>query len=52
LIFAKDPDTASILSTYFASGRIQKVYFGVSAKKPKKKKQGWVQGEMVNLEAH
>jgi tRNA pseudouridine32 synthase / 23S rRNA pseudouridine746 synthase len=47
LVLAKDPEMASMLSQSFAHGRIQKIYFGVSAKKPKKKKQGWVAGGMV-----
>ena len=47
LVLAKDAATASILSDYFARGKIQKVYFGLSAKKPQKKKQGLVQGGMA-----
>ena len=47
LVLAKDQRTASTLSKYFASGKVQKIYVGVSNKKPKKKKQGWVNGEMV-----
>jgi len=47
LVFAKDASTASTLSDYFARGEIQKVYFGLSAKKPQKKKQGLVQGGMT-----
>ena len=47
LVFAKDATTASILSEFFAEGKIQKIYFGLSAKKPKKKKQGLVQGGMT-----
>jgi 23S rRNA-/tRNA-specific pseudouridylate synthase len=47
LVLAKDATTASTLSDYFARGEIQKVYFGLSAKKPQKKKQGLVQGGMT-----
>lgn len=47
LVFAKDASTASTLSDYFARGEIQKVYFGLSVKKPQKKKQGLVQGGMA-----
>jgi len=47
LVLAKDPQSASTLSDYFARGEIQKVYFGLSAKKPQKKKQGLVQGGMT-----
>ncbi len=47
LVLAKDSQSASTLSDYFARGEIQKVYFGLSAKKPQKKKQGLVQGGMT-----
>jgi tRNA pseudouridine32 synthase/23S rRNA pseudouridine746 synthase len=47
LILAKDVGMAQALTECFAEGRIQKVYMGVSAKRPSKKKQGWVQGGMV-----
>jgi tRNA pseudouridine32 synthase / 23S rRNA pseudouridine746 synthase len=47
LVLAKDQEMASMLSQSFAHGRIQKIYFGISARKPKKKKQGWVTGGMV-----
>jgi 23S rRNA-/tRNA-specific pseudouridylate synthase len=47
LVLAKDATTASTLSDYFARGKIQKVYFGLSTKKPQKKKQGLVQGGMT-----
>lgn len=47
LVLAKDATTASTLSGFFARGKIQKVYFGLSSKKPKKKKQGLVQGGMT-----
>jgi tRNA pseudouridine32 synthase / 23S rRNA pseudouridine746 synthase len=46
LVFAKDQEMASALSRKFAQGKIRKIYFGISAKKPKKKKQGWVIGGM------
>jgi 23S rRNA-/tRNA-specific pseudouridylate synthase len=44
---AKDAAMASHLTKSFAQQEIQKVYFGMSAKRPTKKKQGWVQGGMV-----
>lgn len=47
LVLAKDQESASTLSDYFARGEIQKIYFGLSAKKPQKKKQGLVQGGMT-----
>ena len=56
LLFAKSPSVASMLMTKFAnngSGKDQKddgivkLYFGISGKKPTKKKQGWVNGIMV-----
>lgn len=47
LVLAKDAEMAAALSQNFAQGKIRKIYFGVSAKKPKKKKQGWVTGGMV-----
>jgi hypothetical protein len=43
---AKDPEMASILSTAFREQTVSKYYVGLSAKKPTKKKQGWVKGEM------
>eukprot|EP00537_Pseudo-nitzschia_pungens_P005748 CAMPEP_0172377210 /NCGR_PEP_ID=MMETSP1060-20121228/68782_2 /TAXON_ID=37318 /ORGANISM="Pseudo-nitzschia pungens, Strain cf. cingulata" /LENGTH=388 /DNA_ID=CAMNT_0013104879 /DNA_START=1 /DNA_END=1170 /DNA_ORIENTATION=- len=46
LVLAKDASTASALSDFFARSDIQKIYFGLSTKKPKKKKQGLVQGGM------
>jgi len=46
LVFAKDKSTASILSKYFAEKKIDKIYFGISGKKPIKKKQGLVEGGM------
>ena len=47
LLMAKDEGMAQALTRAFANGEISKVYLGVSAKKPTKKKQGWVQGGMV-----
>jgi tRNA pseudouridine32 synthase/23S rRNA pseudouridine746 synthase len=46
LIFAKDADMASQLTGCFANKKVQKFYVGISAKPPKKKKQGLVQGGM------
>lgn len=46
LIFAKDADMAGQLTKLFADNEIQKVYVGISTKRPKKKKQGWIQGGM------
>jgi pseudouridine synthase Rlu family protein len=47
LVLAKDQTTATTLSKFFAQGKIKKLYIGMSSKKPKKKKQGWVSGDMV-----
>lgn len=47
LVMAKDAELAKDLTCAFAAGDISKVYFGISAKRPTKKKQGWVQGGMV-----
>jgi tRNA pseudouridine32 synthase/23S rRNA pseudouridine746 synthase len=46
LVFAKDAEMASVLSDAFRDKEIQKVYVGVSSQRPRKKKQGWVQGGM------
>ena len=46
LVVAKDSKMAACLTDAFTNRRIQKVYVGISAKPPKKKKQGWVQGGM------
>jgi 23S rRNA-/tRNA-specific pseudouridylate synthase len=46
-VFAKDSLTASALTRAFSDKKIEKLYFGLSTKKPKKKKQGWVKGNMV-----
>eukprot|EP00545_Synedropsis_sp_CCMP1620_P005495 CAMPEP_0119023490 /NCGR_PEP_ID=MMETSP1176-20130426/30068_1 /TAXON_ID=265551 /ORGANISM="Synedropsis recta cf, Strain CCMP1620" /LENGTH=245 /DNA_ID=CAMNT_0006978577 /DNA_START=1 /DNA_END=735 /DNA_ORIENTATION=+ len=47
LLLAKDAETAKILSHKFRDGAITKYYCGISAKKPTKKKQGWVKGNMI-----
>ena len=47
LLMAKDEGMARALTGAFANGEISKVYLGVSAKKPTKKKQGLVQGGMI-----
>ena len=47
LLLAKDPEMASILTARFRSNQIVKYYCGISSKKPTKKKQGWIQGNMV-----
>lgn len=46
LLFAKDPEMAAILSRAFRENLITKYYVGISNRKPKKKKQGWVRGNM------
>lgn len=47
LLFAKDPEMAGILSGAFRDNQVVKYYVGLSNMKPKKKKQGWVKGNMV-----
>lgn len=47
LLFAKDPVTAGKLTGLFRERRVMKYYVGISNKRPKKKKQGWVRGRMV-----
>jgi tRNA pseudouridine32 synthase/23S rRNA pseudouridine746 synthase len=47
LVFAKDSTTANTLITKFRRKEIRKYYFALSGKKPKKKKQGWVRGQMI-----
>lgn len=47
LLFAKDGEMAAILSKAFRDKTAVKYYFGISNRKPKKKKQGWVKGTMV-----
>ena len=47
LLFAKDSTTAGELIRKFQKREVTKYYFAISGKKPKKKKQGWVKGQMV-----
>lgn len=47
LILAKDVAMAQALTASFANGQVAKIYMGISARRPTKKKQGWVQGGMV-----
>ncbi len=50
LILAKNRETAGILGKSFrgdSSNSVSKYYVALSSKKPKKKKQGWVKGDMV-----
>jgi len=47
LMFAKDEEMAGLLSKAFREKKITKYYTAISAKKPKKKKQGWIKGNMV-----
>ncbi|KAL7550943.1 hypothetical protein ACHAWF_014152 [Thalassiosira exigua] len=47
LLLAKDPATAGELAAKFREGEVTKYYAALSGKKPRKKKQGWVRGEMV-----
>ena len=47
LLFAKDEEMAGLLSKAFREKKIVKYYVALSAKKAKKKKQGWVKGIMV-----
>jgi len=47
LLLAKDKETASALSSYFRKKDIIKYYVGISTKKAKKAKQGWVKGDMI-----
>lgn len=47
LIFAKDPITARELIQCFRNKSIVKYYVALSSKKPRKKKQGWVKGDMT-----
>ncbi len=46
LLFAKNKGAAKDLSRQFAEGLVEKRYLGISDRRPKKK-QGWVQGDMV-----
>lgn len=47
LIFAKDAGTARALGQCFRDKSVVKYYIALSAKKPRKKKQGWVKGDMT-----
>ena len=47
LLFAKDGEMAAMLSKAFRDKAAVKYYIGISNRKPKKKKQGWVKGTMV-----
>eukprot|EP01082_Thalassiosira_pseudonana_P005408 g5089.t1 g5089 contig18:613781-614791(-) len=47
LLLAKDSSVANELITKFRQGEVSKYYMAISGKKPKKKKQGWVKGQMV-----
>lgn len=46
LLFAKDSITANEMITKFRRRDVKKYYIAISGKKPKKKKQGWVRGQM------
>lgn len=47
LLFAKSKEVASELSNKFRNKNVKKYYLALSNKKPKKKKQGWVRGDMM-----
>lgn len=47
LLFAKSSNVARDLSESFKRKTVSKYYVALSAQKPKKKKQGWVKGDMV-----
>ena len=47
LVLAKDPEMAGWLSKQFPEKTIVKYYIGISHRKPKKKKQGWIKGKMT-----
>ena len=47
LLFAKHSDAASELTKAFRDRTVSKWYVALTNLKPKKKKQGWVKGEMV-----
>ena len=47
LLLAKDKETAGLLTKKFRQKDVTKYYFAISSKKPKKKKQGWVLGDMA-----
>ena len=46
LVLAKDQEMAAELSQAFREKKVDKYYVGISSKKPKMKKQGWVKGYM------
>ena len=46
LIFAKNEDSAKLLTQAFRDKAALKYYVALSGKKPRKKKQGWVKGDM------
>ncbi len=46
VIFAKDPQSASIFTEMFSDRKIEKYYLAISLRKPKKK-QGWIKGDMA-----
>jgi tRNA pseudouridine32 synthase/23S rRNA pseudouridine746 synthase len=47
LLFAKSSNVARDLSESFKQKHVSKYYVALSTQKPKKKKQGWVKGDMV-----
>jgi len=47
LLLAKNQETASLLSQKFRDKDVTKYYVALTSKKPKKKKQGWVKGDMI-----
>ncbi|KAK1739054.1 RNA pseudouridine synthase [Skeletonema marinoi] len=47
LLLAKSSDTANELVNKFKEREVNKYYMAISGKKPRKKKQGWVRGDMV-----
>ena len=47
LLLAKDPATAGLLASKFRTGEITKFYVGMSGRRPRKGKQGWVRGTMT-----
>ncbi len=47
LLLAKDPATAGLLASKFQTGEITKFYAGMSGRRPRKGKQGWVRGTMT-----
>ena len=47
LLFAKDVECAGLLSKSFRDKNVTKYYFALSAKRPKKRKQGLIKGDMI-----